>query len=1064
MLRVITGRFHPSLESALVDQLQRAQTGDTFASVAILVPSRTLLDRIKRLLCREGQGALLNVHLLTFHQFALRLADEIHGQDRATNIRIVDDLFFEQLVRYLTKNRPAGLAPLQRIGHTSGTWAALWSTVRDLKDAGVDPATAIQGVAEGYFGQDDRDQLRALFSLYAAVEEVGRRVAVGTADDFTESLMPFVPLSAFLASLTHLFYYGFYDLTQVQLSLLEIVRATVQTTLFFPLEEDTSYKFAQRFFDRHISPLVTGSKACVTLPLSDGAVGTNPVTVSISSVIGADEELASTCRQILDLVETNGYRLDEIGVVARTLESYGGLLRDVFDRHCVPFVTNGGTPLIHEPICKLLLQLASLPINDFYRTTVLDVVSSPLSRSSRKLDGSPHYRPEQWKAMISALHITHGRDEWERVKQVSRQSALTLQDEGEEDVQGGVLDVAPDVAALCWQVVEELFQSCEAVPRHGTIRELLDALEKLVSRHLSRPDEEDSKKEDPDNTRRDSIWQVIEQTWDRLRMLDVLGEELGWAEFVELLQHAFERASVPISSVSNQGVKVLDAMAARGIPFKALFVIGLNEKHFPRYIREDPFLRDRHRVVLDTTMGFKIDEKLAGYDEETLLFTLLCQAATQRLSLSYQRADEQGRVSVVSPYVEQGARRLGQPECPVETIPRRLTDRVVYRPAMRQYLPPRELARWMVLQGQDPASFLQSIGQDAQLFGHAVTAVTAIEQDVPSLTPFDGLTGPLPSHWSRVMRRGVAPTPLERYARCPFQYFGTDVLQLEPVRFARGKEQDVLVLGNLIHVALRYCYEQLIGKGWPATTLPYHTVRRLAEEAVVTAAADCEREHPPGHFLLWELAKEQALALVLATISSDQEAYAELPYQPIAFEQEATGTLSLMVEEESVEIKIQGRLDRLDRHRDSGVLRVIDYKYKTGSAMKTEDRNLRQSAVRGSRLQPPFYACLDLAELGVTEEVQLLFVAPNWQRPIDRSMFMKRDLSGNAGVLFQDTLERLVTGLRVGQFFILPGTYCQACEYRVACRREHQLTWWRSYRAMESKDLRSLRTLKVQDE
>ncbi|HBR48595.1 MAG TPA: hypothetical protein DEA71_00785, partial [Nitrospira sp.] len=172
----------------------------------------------------------------------------------------------------------------------------------------------------------------------------------------------------------------------------------------------------------------------------------------------------------------------------------------------------------------------------------------------------------------------------------------------------------------------------------------------------------------------------------------------------------------------------------------------------------------------------------------------------------------------------------------------------------------------------------------------------------------------------------------------------------------------------------------------------------------------------------------------------------------------------LVVEEESVELKIQGRLDRLDRHRDSGVLRIIDYKYKTGGTMKPEDRNLRQSAVRGARLQPPFYARLDLAELGTTEEVQLLFVAPNWPKRINRSMFAKRDQSGNVGALIQDTIERLVTGLKAGQFFILPGTYCETCEYRVACRCEHQLTWWRSYRAPESKDLRSLRAIKVQDE
>ena len=39
------------------------------------------------------------------------------------------------------------------------------------------------------------------------------------------------------------------------------------------------------------------------------------LALSMRSVVGVEEELASACRQILDLVETHGYRFDDIGVV-----------------------------------------------------------------------------------------------------------------------------------------------------------------------------------------------------------------------------------------------------------------------------------------------------------------------------------------------------------------------------------------------------------------------------------------------------------------------------------------------------------------------------------------------------------------------------------------------------------------------------------------------------------------------------------------------------------------------------------------------------------------------------
>jgi ATP-dependent helicase/nuclease subunit B len=163
-------------------------------------------------------------------------------------------------------------------------------------------------------------------------------------------------------------------------------------------------------------------------------------------------------------------------------------------------------------------------------------------------------------------------------------------------------------------------------------------------------------------------------------------------------------------------------------------------------------------------------------------------------------------------------------------------------------------------------------------------------------------------------------------------------------------------------------------------------------------------------------------------------------------------------------MRIQGRVDRIDRHRESGTLRIIDYKYKTGSAMKTEDRRLIQSAVQGKRMQPPLYAWLDVPEPSCAKEVRLFFLAPRWSMPIAYSTFSDGVWSSETGSLIRETLNRLMEGISDGRFFILPDTYCKTCDYRVACRREHQLTWWRASRSAESRELRSLRNRQVTDE
>jgi ATP-dependent helicase/nuclease subunit B len=1066
MLKVITGRFHPHLESALLDHIQRAKALDPFAPLAVLVPSKPLADRIRRLLTVEHGLALLNVHILTFHQLALRLAEESRQQPATTlPLQLADDLFFEQLVRHIIRSRLPSLAPLQHIGHSSGTWGALWSTVRDLKDAGVDPAEAVRGLTEGYFGREDEAWLRALFSLHAMVIETGKALQVGTADDLAQALIPLIPASSFFTLVRQVCYYGFYDLTQVQLSLFEAVSRTAPTTLFFPLEDEPGFGFARRFFDRYIQPLVPAPDAVIRLterrpdgrPLPDAAP-----TLAVRSVVGVEEELASACRVILDLVETNGYRFEDIGVVVRTLDPYAAMLQSTFDRHRIPFTAALGRPLIHEPLCKTIHQLASLPLTDYYQTAVLDVVTSPLYWSALCEESPDHVRPDLWKLVVPALHITRGADEWARLEAAGR-GGIEIEAGEEESRAAGLPEVPPPVVRLLWRVVSQLLGDCAALPVRGTAAALVDAFRRLIGQHLRRPSTTNDRAPDPREAHVVLLWDALDRAFTSLAQLEVIGDEMTWGEFVELFIHVLERTSVPLIDTGHQGVAVLDVMAARGLPFKAVIALGLNDKVFPRYIREDPFLRDRHRRVLDATMGFKIDEKLSGYDEEAVLSVLLRQAASRRLCLSFQRADDQGRALAPSPYLQDIARRCGQEDVPVEEVPRRLTDRVAQHPAVRTFLPPEDLALWAAMNGQDAAPLLQAVGRDGESFRHGMAALDNLENDAATLTPHDGMTGRLTPHWSRMLERGLAPTPLERYARCPFQYFAADVLRIEPVRVPPLKELDAALLGTVCHAALRRCYEQLLPTGWPREPVTDDTVAWCIHSAVEQAAAEYEIDGRTGHYVLWELAKDVIVALVASAIDADQEAQAEDPFVPVAFEVDAEGMVPDLTIGEAGPLKIRGRVDRIDRQPGSEQLRIIDYKFKIGSGIKTEDRNLAQAALRGYRLQPPLYACLNIPDQPKPSQVQLFFLAPHWSTPIARSTFDAALWSSEFGGRLRDTLRALVEGIQSGRFFILPDTYCDTCDFRVSCRREHSPTWWRAHRAAEPKVLRTLRTQQVKN-
>ena len=330
------------------------------------------------------------------------------------------------------------------------------------------------------------------------------------------------------------------------------------------------------------------------------------------------------------------------------------------------------------------------------------------------------------------------------------------------------------------------------------------------------------------------------------------------------------------------------------------------------------------------------------------------------------------------------------------------------------------------------------------------------------LNLFDGITGMVESHWTRVIERGLAPTPLERYARCPFQYFAADVLRLEPSHVAISQEPDAALVGTLCHAALRRVYEQLVQAGWPTEQVARNSVELMIRAAVEQAAADLESHDRTGHYLLWELAKELVTTLVIAAVEADETEQLEHPYTPVAFEADGEGTVPGIIDEGL--LKIRGRIDRFDRNRISGAVRVVDYKFKVGSSMKPEDRNLAQSAIRGYRLQPPLYGCLTVHGQPTPSQVQFLFLAPQWPTAISRSTFDAVSWSSETGTLIRNTIRTLVDGIRTGRFFILPDGYCDGCDFRVVCRREHAPTWWRAHRAAEPKTLKMLRLQKNVDE
>ncbi len=1062
MLQVVTGRVHPELEHALVEEIRQLKRDSPLASVAVVVPSSTLSSYLRRLLVRHV-GPLLNVHFLTFHQLSLRLCGTgpRSGESSGPPVLPATERFFEQLLRSIVRRDLSGVERFRHFGRSQSAWAALWATLRDLKDAMLEPATALRAVDEGLFGAEDAPALRALFHLYAAAREGCRALGVGTPEDVTAAALEHTAGSGFLARLDRLYYYGFYDLTQVQLALLEAVSASAPVTLFFPLQDRPAFAFARRFYERALSRLGPAVAAAVS---SERPARETAAETAVFNTVGPEDELATVCKQVLVLVETHGYRFDEIGVVGRTLAPYRGRLGGLFDRHGIPYRSSIGPPLVQEPAAKAALQLASLPLTGLSRRPVMDLLSSPFCRMDR-LGGAVEPRPDQWHVAVQELGIARGMEEWERLAAASHRRLVfepASESEDQEPEPERALTIEAVQLQLLWERLTDLLDDIRSLPASGSVQRLTEAFLAAATRQLAIPGLDASEERDDAESPLLAAGRGIRSVCAALVEFDRIGDDVTWDAWVGLFARLLEDATVPDPEPDHPGVLVLDAMAARGLAFRALFVIGLNEKVFPRFIREDAFLRDRHRRVLDATLGYKIDEKLAGYDEEKLLFTLLVQAARERLYLLYQRADAAGRALVPSGYLTDDDLLPGN-RGPERRIARRLADRVGMPPFLVEVLDHDEYARREILAGRDPSPLLERTGRSA-LFREGEAAQRRMEAESGGLGPHDGVTGPLRSHWDALLSHGVSPTSLERYARCPLQYFAAQVLRLESPPPCDASVSP-LTMGRLCHEVLRTCYAALSEAGWPTRSLPAASVQQHVEAAVERACAAYANQHGTGYAVTWQLAREQVTALVHAVLEADHEECRAGGFQPVAFEVDAHGRLEVPVAAGRPAVTIRGRLDRVDRRLEPPGLRVIDYKYRRARTLRPEDRDLPVGALRGVHLQPPLYALMQpdggpAAGLPI-ESVDFLFLTSSSGPSVDRARFETAAWQSPVGRQLERTFRVLLEGIRDGQFQMLPDRYCEHCDYTAACRRYHGPSWWRAHQSPASYALRRLRKATV---
>ena len=1067
--------------ATLLLEAQREAGASLPAPVAVVAPTLRLISDL-RLRLAALAPSLLNVHF--FHHKLL--ADKaLAASGLAVQEPLSDDVR-AAIVARLLEARGGSLAAYARA--RPGSVSSILATLDDLRESGT-PSEAPTPIA----GLTDRG--RELLRIYADYARALDSPAAGLCDRAASILRAVPAVRQYARRFRLVVHYGAYDLIGVNLELMRAAETSSTRLVFLVPNHPTSraYDLARRFWPEFLAVQPKGLADAESdrlladrLPrLYDEAAEPGPLPgdrrdrVEFFHAQGAAAELREVALRILALHRDERVPLHRIGVLSRSLEPYAAELRPVFEDHGLPFETTASLGALREARAQAALQLARALLRDFPRQPLMDLCRGGLLRLGSH---DPATEAHAWDRLSRDWHIAGGFTAWTRdlMRWVDdwRPHIQPDADEGEKERAAARKAVRRRQAGALAALVKDLQRAGRPLTRASSWTDWVDSLVSLLIGCLdgfAAP--EGAAALDPGAA-------VVLRVLRDMRRLDAAGISYAGPAALSFFEQALARNDMPIGALGGAGspglpdhggVRVLDAMQARGLSFDSVFLIGFNADLFPPRRTEDPFLPDADRRALRAAFKVPLPIKGSALEEERLLLAHLLGSAARRLTVSWQRADETGRAKVPSLALREVARLVdGSPDM------RRLeagARRVLTHPAeagqdaLQRFgmLPPQDAAVLAALQARSPRVLLDALPRgvlpfapeslDALRPGLAMLAV--VEEFTPADLRFDAFVGAAAPPASR-----FSPSRLEILGACPQHYFFRHILLIEELDEVRETyELEAREIGSKVHAVLRDVFAGLIRSDGSLPDEPAdETARRaagLARAAWMRHTRDIAGRTTARYPLLWRAIETLWFHTLDRFLRDDLAALLEDGARLVGLEREESGRISLGADGRGLDLR--GRFDRLGV--GAAGLIVSDYKTSGKLARQVSPAQI----LKGMSLQLPLYLLLleSLSRDGRVEappaRADVLGVGPAFppgRGDEDTRVRVTLEMSTLAKYRdgFAETLGTLLDLARTGSFPLNRSSWlCESCAYVRACRRWHVPTMARVRSAPDGRDYALLR-------
>jgi ATP-dependent helicase/DNAse subunit B len=862
-----------------------------YDDVLILVPAarmkraygRLFLDAVERL---HGSSALVQPEIQTLHQFFQRLYAKLGGPSLLDeNSRLV---LLEGIVKELITGksgfgtRPDLLAP--------SLSAAVADMLEQLSTTGITAERLSATVAGGDFG--DKPQVRLLIEAYGRFERAMAEKDLldpgGTLAILAERFDP-----AWLAPYSRIIIDGVHDADEIQARLLRKIAAHENCTL---LAEAPSPDAIRKAGEHHPLRLIREFLGSIGTSSEAAAVAASPEDLFLSKTLFTDNPFAEAAKKtpppesfgrdlrLLSAVNTReevsliagevkkslkkGVAADSILVAFPALDEYGPLVEEIFTDYGIPYNRALGRQLSTSPVATAVLSLLRACQEDFSGPALMRIFSSPFL----KFGGHASIAPALDRLMRDR-RITGGRHKLLAALDMPAQGTTgkDILTEPLKDLFSALEPFLADDNAPLSVWMERLSDLIAWSGLEARVAAITGPLSINLQAHTK-----------------------LTSTLASLSRAGKLFPEYRYAfrEWLFLLRKTLMHTRFQVPPEDEGGVQVLGLGESVGHAWSEIHLGGLIDGKFPQRLPQNIFLPEATLEAL----GVRTLER-ARMNAAYHFYRLLLSA--QKVMLTYPE-NEGDRPVVPSPFLEEltplkkagliNRERSGEAE---------KTSGIQFSLKIEDSHSVPELAKAIGLTGD--------IGGLSDILASGIRGVSGLKSAI-DLKPAGSPSARVPQK-----KRGFSVTELDAYINCPYDYYITDILGIEPLEEV-SEDISPLDRGSKVHGILRNFY---LSWNKPVTRENKEEARALLKklaDAAFAREADTFRNR-----------REKDLFL---TVMAERFLDAEVEFwkqglRPAYLEQKIEQYRLMLSSGEEVELS--AKIDRIDVDADGNFL-IVDYK------------------------------------------------------------------------------------------------------------------------------------------